>query len=81
VAIGAGQSRAIIGPVVNPGEVVGFGSIAVGLTILLVSLVLSAIRRLRNLPDDPRTIRLLIVLGLILCAAGVIVGALAVGIH
>jgi hypothetical protein len=64
--------------VVNPGEAVGFGSIAVGLAILLVSLVLSATRRLRNLPDDPRTIRLMIVLGLILCAAGVIVGALTV---
>ncbi len=66
---------------VNLGEAVGFGSIIAGLAILLVSLILSATRRLRNLPDDPRTIRLMIVLGLVLCAAGVIVGAVAVGIH
>ena len=59
-------------------QALGFGSIVLGLAILLVSLLWSATRRLRNLPDDPRAIRLMIVLGLILSAAGVIAGALTV---
>ena len=45
--------------------------------ILLVGLVWSAGRRLRNLSDDPQAIRVLIVGGLGLAAVGVVVGALA----
>ena len=62
----------------NVGILAGYGLIGLGLTILLVGLVWSALRRLRNLPDDPRSTRILIVLGLVMAAAGVLVGAVSV---
>lgn len=62
----------------NLGEAIGFGSIAVGLAILLVGLLWSATRRLRNLPDDPLVTRAMIIVGLALTAAGVLLGALTV---
>jgi hypothetical protein len=61
----------------NPGVLAGYGLITLGLIILLVGLVWSAVRRLRNLSDDPRAIRVMIIGGLVLAAAGVLVGALA----
>jgi predicted acyltransferase len=63
----------------NLGAAIGFGLIVIGLVVLLVGLGWSATRRLRNLPDDPRGIRALIVIGLVLAAIGVIVGAVTVG--
>jgi heme/copper-type cytochrome/quinol oxidase subunit 2 len=65
---------------VNTGVIVAYGLIAIGLTVLLVGLLWSAGRRLRNLSDDPRSIRSMIVVGLVLAAIGVIVGAIAVRI-
>lgn len=62
----------------NVGVLAGYGLIILGLTILLIGLVWSGTRRLRNLADDPRAIRLMIVSGLILAGAGVIIGALAI---
>jgi hypothetical protein len=56
----------------------GYSLIIVGLIVLLVGLVWSGIRRLRNLSDDPRVTRALIVTGLVLAAVGVIVGAIGV---
>jgi predicted acyltransferase len=53
--------------------------IGIGLTVLLVGLGWSAGRRLRNLPDDPRSTRVLIILGLGVTAIGVILAALTVG--
>jgi predicted acyltransferase len=64
---------------VNLGVAIGFGMIGIGLTVLLVGLGWSAGRRLRNLPDDPRSIRVLIILGLGVTAIGVILAALTVG--
>jgi predicted acyltransferase len=64
---------------VNVGVVVGFGLIGSGLTVLLVGLGWSATRRLRNMPDDPRSIRALIVVGLVLAAIGVTLAAVTVG--
>lgn len=61
----------------NPGVLAGYGLITLGLIVLLVGLVWSAVRRLRNLSDDPRAIRVMIIGGLALAAAGVLVGALA----
>ena len=61
----------------NLGVLAGYGLVTLGLVMLLVGLVWSAGRRLRNLADDPRAIRILIVGGLGLAAAGVLVGALA----
>jgi hypothetical protein len=61
----------------NLGVLAGYGLITLGLVSLLVGLVWSAGRRLRNLSDDPQAIRLLIVGGLVLAAAGVLVGAVA----
>jgi hypothetical protein len=63
---------------VNVGVALGFGLIGIGLTVLLIALGWSATRRLRNLSDDPRITRIMIVAGLILAAVGVIVGALTV---
>ncbi len=63
----------------NLGVAIGFGLIGFGLIVLLVGLGWSATRRLRNLPDDPRGIRALIVVGLLLAAIGVILGAVTVG--
>jgi hypothetical protein len=62
----------------NPGILLGYGLIILGLVVLLIGLVWSGTRRLRNLPDDPRVIRVLILGGLALAAAGVITGAVAV---
>lgn len=62
----------------NVGVALGFGLIGTGLTVLLIALGWSATRRLRNLSDDPRITRIMIVAGLILAAVGVVVGALAV---
>ena len=62
----------------NLGVLIGYGLIIFGLTVLLVALFWSGQRRLRNLSDDPRILRVMIVAGLILAAAGVIVGAVAV---
>jgi len=62
----------------NVGVLAGYGLIILGLTILLIGLVWSGIRRLRNLADDPRAIRLMIVAGLALAGVGVVLGALAV---
>lgn len=62
------------------GLAIGFGLIGIGLAVLLLGLVWSATRRLRNLSDDPRSLRIMIVVGLVLAAVGVVVGALAVGI-
>jgi hypothetical protein len=64
---------------VNLGVAIGFGMIGIGLTVLLLGLGWSATRRLRDLPDDPRTIRILIILGLSVTAIGVILAALTVG--
>jgi hypothetical protein len=61
------------------GLAIGFGLIGIGLTVLLLGLVWSATRRLRSLPDDPRRIRIMIVVGLVLAAVGVVAGALTVG--
>ena len=61
----------------NLGVLTGYGLITVGLVILLIGLVWSAGRRLRNLSDDPPAIRAMIVGGLLLAAVGVLVGALA----
>lgn len=63
----------------NLGVAIGFGMIGIGLTVLLLGLGWSATRRLRDLPDDPRTIRILIILGLSVTAIGVILAALTVG--
>ena len=60
----------------NLGELSGFGGIGLGLTALLVALLWSATRRLRNLPDDPRIIRASIVAGLALAAFGVVIATL-----
>jgi hypothetical protein len=65
----------------NLGVLAGYGLITIGLVSLLAGLVWSAARRLRNLSDDPRAIRVLIVGGLALAAAGVLVGALATIAH
>ena len=62
----------------NPGVIIGYTLITVGLVVLLVGLLWSAARRLRNLSDDPRKIRALIVAGLLLAAIGVVIGAVAV---
>jgi hypothetical protein len=62
----------------NTGVVVGYSLITIGLVVLLVGLLWSAGRRLRNLSDDPRSIRVMIVAGLVLAAIGVIIGAVAV---
>jgi hypothetical protein len=70
-----GSALKLVG--LNPGVLAGYGLVTVGLVILLVGLVWSAARRLRNLSDDPQAIRVLIVGGLGLAAAGVVVGALA----
>ena len=56
----------------------GYVLIGVGLTVLLVGLLWSAARRLRNLPDDPRATRVLIVAGLVMAALGVVLGAIAI---
>ena len=64
----------------NTGVIVAYGLITIGLIVLLVGLLWSAGRRLRNLSDDPRSIRAMIVAGLVLAAIGVIVGAIAVRI-
>jgi hypothetical protein len=63
---------------VNVGVALGFGLIGIGLTVLLIALGWSATRRLRNLSDDPRMTRIMIVVGLILAAIGVVLGALTV---
>ncbi len=62
----------------NLGLATGYALIVVGLTILLIGLLWSATRRLRNLPDDPRSLRLMIVAGLVLAAGGVVLAALTV---
>jgi hypothetical protein len=62
----------------NLGILLGYGLIILGLVILLIGLVWSGTRRLRNLSDDPRVIRVMILAGLALAAAGVIVGAIGV---
>ena len=62
----------------NLGILLGYGLIIFGLVVLLIGLVWSGTRRLRNLSDDPRVIRVLILGGLALAAAGVIVGAVGV---
>lgn len=62
----------------NAGVLAGYGLIIGGLTILLIGLVWSGTRRLRSLADDPRLIRVMIVAGLVLAAAGVILGAVAI---
>lgn len=61
----------------NLGVLAGYGLITVGLVILLIGLIWSAGRRLRNLSDDPPAIRAMIAGGLLLAAVGVLVGALA----
>lgn len=61
----------------NLGVLAGYALITAGLVILLVGLVWSAGRRLRNLSDDPPAIRAMIVGGLALAAAGVLIGAIA----
>ncbi len=58
------------------GLAIGFGLIGIGLTVLLVGLLWSGTRRLRNLPDDPPSLRVLIVVGLAISALGVVVGAI-----
>jgi hypothetical protein len=63
---------------VNVGLAAGFGSIILGLTILVIGLLWSATRRLRNLPDDPGSVRGLIVAGLALAAVGVALAAFTV---
>jgi hypothetical protein len=63
---------------VNTAVIVAYALITIGLVVLLVGLLWSAGRRLRNLSDDPRAIRAMIVAGLLLAAIGVIVGAVAV---
>jgi len=70
-----GSALKLVG--LNPWVLAGYGLVTVGLVILLVGLVWSAGRRLRNLSDDPQAIRVLIMGGLGLAAAGVVVGALA----
>jgi hypothetical protein len=62
----------------NAGVLAGYALITIGLVVLLVGLLWSAVRRLRNLSDDPRSTRVLIVAGLVLAAMGVILGAVAV---
>ncbi|HLY13373.1 MAG TPA: hypothetical protein VKR24_03415 [Candidatus Limnocylindrales bacterium] len=62
----------------NAGVIVGYALITIGLVVLLMGLLWSGGRRLRNLSDDPRAIRVMIVAGLALAAAGVILGAIAV---
>jgi hypothetical protein len=62
----------------NVGVLLGYGLIIVGLVVLLIGLVWSGTRRLRNLSDDPRVIRVLILAGLALAAAGVIIGAVGI---
>ena len=62
----------------TPGIVAGYVLIGVGLTVLLVGLLWSAGRRLRNLPDDPRATRVLIVAGLVMAALGVVLGAISI---
>jgi hypothetical protein len=62
----------------NVGVLLGYGLIIVGLVALLIGLVWSGTRRLRNLSDDPRVIRVLILAGLALAAAGVIIGAIGI---
>ncbi|MGH2511878.1 MAG: hypothetical protein ACRDGQ_04240 [Candidatus Limnocylindrales bacterium] len=63
---------------INIGLASGIGLIVVGLTVLLVGLLWSATRRLRNLADDPAGLRRLIIAGLGLAAAGVVLAALTV---
>jgi hypothetical protein len=70
-----GSALKLVG--LNPGVLAGYGLVTLGLVILLAGLVWSAGRRLRNLSDDPQAIRILIVGGLGLAAAGVLIGALA----
>jgi hypothetical protein len=62
----------------NVGVLLGYGLIIVGLVVLLIGLFWSGTRRLRNLSDDPRVIRVLILAGLALAAAGVIIGAVGI---
>lgn len=62
----------------NVGLGAGFGAIIFGLTILVLGLLWSASRRLRNLPDDPGSVRGLIVAGLALAAIGVALAAFTV---
>jgi hypothetical protein len=62
----------------NVGVLLGYGLIIGGLVVLLIGLVWSGTRRLRNLSDDPRVIRVLILAGLALAAAGVIIGAVGI---
>jgi len=74
--VGQGEDLDVSG--LNLGIVAGYSLIGLGLTVLLVGLLWSAGRRLRNLPDDPRPTRVLITAGLILAALGVILGAVAI---
>jgi len=63
---------------INVGLAAGLGLIVLGLTILLIGLLWSAGRRLRNLPDDPTVVRRMIGGGLLLAAIGVGLATLAV---
>lgn len=67
-----------LAPGLNGGVLLGYGLIITGLVLLLIGLLWSGTRRLRNLADDPRLIRALILAGLALAAAGVIIGAIGV---
>jgi hypothetical protein len=60
------------------GLAAGLGLITIGLIVLVAALLWSAARRLRNLPDDPPSLRRLIVAGLAGAGVGVVVAALAV---
>jgi hypothetical protein len=62
----------------NLGLAAGFGLITISLIVLVSGLLWSATRRLRNLPDDPSSLRRLIVAGLAGAGVGVVLAALAV---
>jgi hypothetical protein len=60
------------------GLAIGLGLIVLGLTILLIGLLWSAGRRLRNLADDPAVVRWMIGAGLLIAAIGVGLATVAV---
>ena len=60
------------------GLAAGFVLIVLGLTVLLIGLFWSAIRRLRNLADDPGVVRRMIGAGLLVSAIGVVLAAISV---
>lgn len=84
-ALSSGSGKAIVSQEavlhlgqINVGLAAGLGLIVLGLTILLIGLLWSAGRRLRNLPDDPTVVRRMIGGGLLLAAIGVGLATLAV---